>query len=263
MTAIYTAATGMNASQNQLTLIANNMANANTNGFKKSTMIFNDLLYNNIERAGSKTLGDGGIAPSGLQIGRGVEISATRKDFSQGDMKITDNQLDLAINGNGFFRVTLPNGTQAYTRDGAFTTNANGTIVNSNGYELDPQITVPENALSIIINDNGEVQAEIANQVAYQPLGQITLSAFLNPTGLNAIGKNLYLETNASGPPNEGIPGVDGYGTSTQGMLESANINTILELTEMIAVQRHYEMNSKTIQKDEEAHKTKMNAFNV
>ncbi len=247
MNALSTAATGMQAQQTYLDVIANNLANANTTGFKKNRVEFQDLIYNTLRLPGQSTDKDSSD-PVGLQVGRGVRTSATMKQFTVGSLRNTGNSLDLAIEGDGFFTVMRPDGTQAYTRDGALKTDGNGNLVISNGWTLDPSISVPAEATAVAIASDGTVTAEVAGSEEAMNLGQITISRFLNPAGLKSIGSNLYTQTTASGLPYTVTPGEEGTGTLAQGFLEESNINAVEEMTDLIRGQRVYEINSKVVQ---------------
>jgi len=247
MRALSIAATGMQAQQTNVEVIANNLANMNTAGFKRKRAEFEDLLYQNIEQPGSQSSDSGTVVPAGIQLGAGVRTAAVYRVSSQGDLKQTSNPYDVAIQGDGFFHVQLPDGTDAYTRDGSFGLSATGQIVTEKGYTVAPGIAVPSNALSVTINAQGQVQASIPGQTAPQTLGQLELVRFPNQAGLNALGGNLLAETPASGSPQSGVPGAAGYGTIQQGYLETANVNPVEEITSLISAQRAYEMNSKVI----------------
>lgn len=239
--------TGMEAQQMQLDVISNNLANSSTTGFKRAHAVFEDLIYQNLRQAGSSTSEQSQL-PTGLQVGLGVRTVATSRNFTQGSLQQTGKGLDVAIQGNGFFQITMPDGTINYTRDGAFQVNAQGQIVTSNGLPVANGITVPANATNISISADGNVTATIPGQVAPQPIGTIALASFINPAGLDPRGQNLYAETAASGQPNTGTPGSNGLGQLMQGFLETSNVNVVQELVTMIQVQRAYEMNSKAIQ---------------
>ncbi len=245
-------ATGMLAQQMNVDVISNNIANMNTAGFKRQRVDFKDLIYQNINRPGTQSSDIGTIVPSGLQLGLGVRIGSVYRIHEQGPLQITDNPLDLAVTGNGFFQITLPNGDIAYTRSGTFQVDANGNVVTSQGYLLEPAITVPQDTVSIEINETGQVFAKIDGQVALQNLGQIQLANFVNPTGLDAQGDNLYKETEASGAPTTGNPGDPSFGSVRQGALENSNVNIVEEVTQMISAQRAYEMNSNVISTSDE-----------
>jgi flagellar basal-body rod protein FlgG len=239
--------TGMEAQQMQLDVVSNNLANSSTTGFKRAHAVFEDLMYQNLRQAGSATSEQSQL-PTGLQVGLGVRTVATSRNFTQGSLQQSGNGMDVAIQGNGFFQITMPDGTINYTRDGAFQVNAQGQIVTSNGLPVANGITVPANATNISISADGNVTATIPGQVAPQPIGTIALASFINPAGLDPRGQNLYAETAASGQPNTGTPGSNGLGQLMQGFLETSNVNVVQELVTMIQVQRAYEMNSKAIQ---------------
>jgi flagellar basal-body rod protein FlgG len=229
-----------------MTTISNNLANVNTTGFKRDRAVFQDLLYQvNRQPGGMST--ENSELPSGLQLGTGVRVVGTTKQFSQGNLEVTEQPLDLAVNGRGFMQILLPDGQIAYTRDGQFQLNADGDIVNPDGYTLEPNINVPEGATNITIGKDGTVSAVVDDQAAPVNLGEITLVDFINPQGLQAIGNNLYKATNASGDPAEGEPGIGGLGSLEQGMVESSNVEVVEELVSMITTQRAYEMNSKVV----------------
>jgi flagellar basal-body rod protein FlgG len=239
--------TGMYAQQMNVDTISNNIANMSTSGYKRQRPEFQDLLYQNIRRPGATSADTGTILPSGLQLGSGVRLDTISRIHTQGALDITDNELDLAINGEGFFQIQNPDGTTSYTRDGGFQVNADGIIVTKEGYQLNPGITIPQNAIDVTVNNNGEVWVKVDGTIEPQNVGQINIVKFVNTSGLEAIGKNLYLETPASGTPIEGIPGNEGFGGMTQGALELSNVNIVNEMTKMITAQRAYEMNSKVI----------------
>ncbi len=245
-------ATGMMAQQLNVDVISNNIANMTTTGYKMQRAAFQDLIYQNINRPGSTSSDAGTTVPSGLQVGLGVKTGAVYRMHSQGAIRITENELDLALLGRGFFQVTLPDGDTAYTRDGTFQINENGELVTVQGYTVNPGITIPDNTLSVDINAEGEVLASIQGQINVQNLGQLQLADFVNPTGLEAIGNNFYLETAASGSATTGIPNKDQFGAIEQGALEQSNVNVVAEITSLIAAQRAYEMNSKTISTSDE-----------
>ena len=247
MRALSIASTGMLAQQMNVEVIANNLANMNTSGFKRQRAEFQDLLYQNIEQAGAQSSDSGTIIPSGIQLGAGVRTAAVYRVTSQGDMNSTSNPYDLAVQGPGFFRIQQPDGTDAYTRAGNFALSPEGQIVTDKGYTVAPGVAVPTNALSISVKAQGQVNATIPGQSAPQTLGQLELVRFPNEAGLNAIGGNLFLETPSSGSPQSGLPGSSGYGTIIQGFLETSNVNPVEEITSLITAQRAYEMNSKVI----------------
>ncbi len=245
--ALWVSKTGLAAQEKQLTTISNNLANVGTYGFKRDRAEFEDLLYQIQRQPGGLSNQDAEL-PSGLQLDSGVRVAGTRKQFTQGTLQNTEQPLDMAINGRGFFQVLLPDGTISYTRDGAFHLNADGDLVTRNGLLLDPGITVPEDAVSLTVGDDGTVTVTQANDAANPTqLGQITLVDFINPAGLQAIGDNLFLETASSGDPREGVAGEDGIGRIKQNMLESSNVSVVEEMVNMITTQRAYEMNSKVV----------------
>jgi len=244
---LYIAKTGLDAQQTQLDVVSNNLANVGTTGFKRSRAVFEDLMYQNMRQVGGQT-SDQTRLPSGLQLGTGVHVVATERLHSQGNLTKTDNPKDVAINGGGFFQVQMPDGTTSYTRDGSFQTNAEGQLVTASGFQVQPQITIPQNATSITVARDGTVSVTQAGSTATVQVGQLQLATFLNPTGLQSMGENLYSETDASGAPNTVTPGVEGAGTLTQGYVEASNVNVVEELVNMITTQRAYEINSKAVQ---------------
>jgi flagellar basal-body rod protein FlgG len=244
---LWIAKTGMEGQQNKLDAIANNLANVATNGYKRAGVVFEDLMYQNLRAAGTASSEQTDL-PTGLQVGLGVRVAASTRNFGQGALTQSGGNLDLAIKGQGFFQVQLPDGTTAYTRDGAFQVDANGQIVNSAGYALQPGITIPANAQAITIAADGTVQVKVPGQAAPQTAGQIQLANFVNPAGLEPRGGNLFAETESSGTPNTGTPTNNGLGALQQGFLEGSNVNVVEELVSMIATQRAYELNSKAIQ---------------
>jgi flagellar basal-body rod protein FlgG len=239
--------TGLDAQQTQLDVIANNLANVSTTGFKRSRAAFEDLLYQTLRQPGAQSSQTTQI-PSGLQIGTGVRPVATERIHTQGNLTQTSNALDIAIQGQGFFQVALPDGTVGYTRAGNFQVDSTGQVVTPNGYPLQPAITIPANALSVTIGKDGIVSATQAGQAAPTQVGTVQLVSFLNPGGLQSFGDNLYLETAASGTPTTGTPGSNGLGLLNQGFLETSNVNVVEELVLMIQTQRAYEINSRAIQ---------------
>lgn len=249
-------ATGMMAQQMNVDTISNNIANMTTTGFKRQRAAFLDLIYQNIDRPGSTSSDAGTTVPSGIQMGLGVRTGAVYRMTGQGAIQITENPLDVAITGEGYFQIQMPNGDTAYTRDGTFQLNENGEMVTVQGFRVEPGITVPDNALDIDINDTGEVLVRVDGQVALQNLGQIELATFVNPVGLEAVGDNLFLETEASGTATTGNPGEDQFGTVRQGALEQSNVNVVEEITRLIAAQRAYEMNSNVISTSDEMMQT-------
>ena len=243
-------ATGMMAQQLNVDTISNNIANMTTTGFKRQRAAFLDLIYQNVDRPGSASSDT--LVPSGIQMGLGVRAGAVYRMTGQGAIEITENPLDLAVTGEGYFQIELPNGNTAYTRDGTFQLNENGELVTVQGYRVEPGITIPEDAKDIDINANGEVLVSIEGQVAMQNLGQLELASFVNPVGLEAVGDNLFLETESSGAPTNGTPGEDQFGAIRQGALEQSNVNVVEEITRLIAAQRAYEMNSNVISTSDE-----------
>ena len=248
---LWIAKTGLDAQQTRMSVISNNLSNASTTGFKQSRAQFEDLLYQNVRQTGGQTSQNTQL-PSGLMLGTGVRIVSTAKVFTQGNLTQTGNNLDLAVNGRGFFQVQLPDGTAAYTRDGSFQINSEGQIVTSNGYLLQPEITIPANTQTITIGTDGTVSAKAANESAATQVGTIQLTDFINPAGLQAIGGNLFLESTASGSPQTGEPASNGMGSAVQASLETSNVNVVEELVDMIETQRTYEMNSKAISTTDE-----------
>ncbi|MBI5408340.1 MAG: flagellar basal-body rod protein FlgG [Nitrospirae bacterium] len=248
---LFIAATGMEAQRLGIDVISNNLANVNTTGFKKSRADFQELLYQGIKTAGAASA-EGVELPSGIQVGLGVKPAAVQKMFQQGDFVATGNNLDLVIEGQGFFQITKPDGEIAYTRAGSFKLDSEGNMVNSDGYPLEPAITIPANTLQITINTDGTVSALQAGSSTPAQVGQIELAQFINTGGLNAIGKNLFLPTSASGEATTGNPGSDGLGTVNQGFLEMSNVNIVEEMVNMIVSQRAYELNSKVVQSSDE-----------
>jgi len=245
--AMRTAASGMAAQQMNVDNIANNLANVNTTGFKKSKLEFQDLLYTNLRQAGVSSAA-GTTVPTALEIGYGTKPVATVRQFHVGDLSQTGNPLDVAIEGNGFFQVTMPDGTIGFSRDGSFKLSADGQLTTSDGFFITPEITIPEDAESISFGFDGRVYAKVVGQTEPQELGQLELAKFINPAGLEAIGHNLYIQTVASGDPVVGVPGEEGLGTLGQGYLEMSNVDVVQEMVNMIVAQRAYEINSKAIQ---------------
>ena len=244
---LWIAKTGMEAQQTQLDIISNNLANVSTNGFKKSHAVFEDLIYQNLRQTGANTT-EQSTLPTGLQVGLGVRTVATSRSFSQGNLQQTSNNLDVAIQGNGFFQLTMPDGSIGYTRDGAFQIDNQGRLVTSGGLPVSGGITVPANTTSITVGQDGAVSATIAGTAAPQGIGTITLASFINPAGLEPKGQNIYAESASSGQPQAGTAGLNGLGTLMQGFVETSNVNVVQELVTMIQTQRAYEMNSKAIQ---------------
>ena len=247
MKALNIAATGMMAQELNVEVISHNVANMRTTGFKRQRAEFQDLLYDNLRRTGSVTSDAGTVVPAGVQIGMGVKTAATPRVMSQGAVNLTEKDLDLAIRGEGFFRISLPDGSTAYTRAGSFELDANGLLVTVDGYQVEPGITVPTNARDISISTDGTVEVLIDGQTTTTELGQIQLARFINPSGLEGIGDNLFLETVASGTPQVSTPGDTGFGTLLQSHLEESNVNPVTEISDLIAAQRAYEMNARII----------------
>ena len=246
------AATGMLAQQRNVEVVSNNLANMNTTAFQRRRSEFHDLMYQDLRRVGTTSSDAGTIVPTGVQLGLGVKLAAVYRIHEQGNLSATDNTFDLAVQGKGFFQITMPDGTTAYSRDGTFQLNATGQIVTHDGYTVQPGITVPSNAIDVTINNSGEVLAKIEGQVEYSNVGQLQISTFLNDAGLEAVGDNLYKETPASGSATSGTPGGTGFGTILQGFLETSNVNAVEEISNLISAQRAYEMNSKVIQTSDE-----------
>lgn len=244
--ALWAAKTGLDAQQTRMAVVSNNLANVNTTGFKQSRVVFEDLLYQNVRQAGGQTSQDTEL-PTGLSLGTGVRVVATEKLFSQGSVLNTGNGMDVMVDGRGFFQVLMPDGTLGYTRDGSFKQNAEGQMVTSSGYVVQPAITIPEGTQSITIGLDGTISVRLAGQAQPTQIGTLETADFVNPVGLQPVGENLYRETASSGAPQTGTPGVNGLGTLSQGNLEGSNVNVVAELIGMIEVQRAYEMNSKAI----------------
>ena len=247
MRSLSIAKTGLEAQQTQLDTITHNLANSATHGYKRSRAVFEDMLYQNVRQAGANETAQNQL-PTGLQLGTGVRAAATARNFGQGSLNQTGNPLDLAINGQGFFQVQMPDGSMAYTRDGSFQVDAQGQLVTSAGYPVSPAIGIPPNTLSVTIGKDGIVSAQVAGTAVPQQVGQLQLASFVNPAGLDPRGGNLFAETAASGPPEAGNPATNGLGAINQGALEASNVNVVEELVAMIQAQRGYEINSKAIQ---------------
>ena len=248
MRALYIAKTGLETQQTNMDIISNNIANVNTDGFKRSRGVFEELMYQTIRQPGAK-VGEDSQLPSGLQLGTGARTVATERLHTQGAMKNTGNSMDIAIQGKGFLQIELPDGSQAYTREGSLQLNQNGQLVTSSGYPLQPPINIPANALSVAIGRYGKVSVTQPGQTGVSvPIGQIQVATFANPTGLQSQGQNLYVETDSSGPPTVTQPGLDDAGEIMQQYTESSNVNVAEELVMMITTQRAYEMNSKVVQ---------------
>ena len=246
MESLWVAKTGLDAQQTRMTVISNNLANVNTNGFKRGRAVFEDLLYQNVTQSGGAT-SENTESPTGLMLGTGVRVVATEKSFTQGSAQQTNNSLDVLIQGRGFFQVLQPDGSLAYSRDGSFKIDSDGRLVTASGFEIQPSITIPSDAQSITIGSDGTVSVQVAGQSAPTQVGSLQLADFINPAGLQSKGQNLFIETAASGSPQVANPGLEGIGTLVQGSLESSNVNVVEELVSMIETQRAYEMNSKAI----------------
>jgi flagellar basal-body rod protein FlgG len=248
---LWIAKTGLDAQQMNIDVVANNIANVSTTGFKRSRAVFEDLLYQTLRQPGARSSQTSEV-PSGLQLGTGVRPIATERIFLQGTLTQTGNPLDIAINGNGLFQITLPDGTTAYTRDGAFQVNSQGQLVTSSGYAVVPAITIPADTLSITISIDGIISVQQAGVTTPTQVGQLQLASFINPAGLQSRGENLYLETAASGAPNTNTPGTNGLGVLNQAYLENSNVNAAEELVKMIEAQRAFELNSRVISTSDE-----------
>ena len=247
MRALWTAGTGMRAQQSNLDVISNNLANVNTTGFKKQRAEFEDLMYQTERQPCMTSSGNNNMLPTGVQLGHGVRLTATARDFSQGNFQSTSNAMDMVIEGDGFFQITMPDGTLAYTRNGAFKPDGNGNVVTSEGYLLEPAIQVPEGSTDFGVSRDGIVTITPAGQTTPQEIGQITIARFINNAGLKSIGKNLYTETVASGAPVVGNPGDNNSGTIVTNFVEMSNVQVVDEMVNMIVAQRAYEMNSKAV----------------
>ncbi|HVX75409.1 MAG TPA: flagellar basal-body rod protein FlgG [Bradyrhizobium sp.] len=261
MQALQTAATGMAAQELSVQVIANNIANMQTTGYKKQTAAFQDLIYQHVRRIGAQSSDQGTILPIGIDIGGGVKTVGTPRSMTQGTLSQTGNDLDLAITGNGFFKILMPDGTFQYTRDGTFQMDNQGRIVNAQGNLVQPTITIPQNASGLTVNQQGQVSVTLPGQTNSTIIGQINLTRFVNQAGLLPVGNNLYQETPASGPPQDGLANAEGYGTITQGSLEQANVDVVSEMSNMIAAQRAYEMNAKVISAADEMLQTTAGLF--
>jgi flagellar basal-body rod protein FlgG len=247
MQALHTAATGMAAQELSVQVISNNIANLRTTGFKKQTADFQDLIYQHISRVGAQASTQGTILPIGIDIGGGVKVVGTPRSMTQGTLSQTGNDLDLAITGEGFFKILMPDGTFQYTRDGTFQMDNTGRIVNAQGNPVQPTITIPQNAQGLAINSQGQVSVTQAGSTNSTIIGQIGLTRFVNKAGLNPVGNNDFTDTPSSGAPQDGIATLEGYGTINQGSLEQANVDVVSEMSDLIAAQRAYEMNAKVI----------------
>lgn len=247
MRSLWISKTGMEAQQTQLDVVSHNLANVGTNGFKRAHAVFEDLMYQSLRQSGANSSEQTQL-PTGLQVGLGVRTVATSRQFSQGNLQQSGNSLDLAVKGNGFFQIQMPDGTTGYTRDGSFQVSSTGQMVTSSGYTVQPGITIPATAQSITVGADGTVSVTLPGQATPQVLGQIQLANFINPPGLEPRGQNLYTETAASGTPSTAVPGSGGLGDVAQGFVETSNVNVVEELVAMIQTQRAYELNSKAIQ---------------
>jgi len=251
MRSLWTAASGMVAQQANIDVISNNLANVSTTGFKKMRTDFADLIYQNVRQAGATT-GPDNMLPTGVQMGHGVRQVATQHIFTVGNFQSTGNSMDVAIQGDGFFQITMPDGTLGYTKDGTFKKDAQGRIVNSEGFFLEPQIAIPSTATDLTISAEGLVTATVPGQTATQEIGQIQIARFVNPAGLDSVGGNLFKETSASGTPVVTNPGIDGAGTLVQNFLEMSNVQVVEEMVNMIVAQRAYEINAKAVTTSDE-----------
>ena len=255
---LWTAATGMQAQNLNIDVISNNLANVSTSGYKKSRADFQDLLYETLQSPGVSSSADTQV-PTGIQVGHGTRPTATQKIFTQGEYQNTQNELDMAIEGRGFFQVIQPNGETAYTRAGTFKLDSDGRVVTSDGFPMEPELTVPADTVALSIGTDGTVSVLLAGDSTATEIGNVELAQFINPAGLKSIGRNLFLPTNSSGDATTGTPGVDGYGTIAQGYLELSNVSVVDEMVNMIVAQRAYETNSKTIQASDEMLQTATN----
>jgi flagellar basal-body rod protein FlgG len=252
MRSLSIAATGMLAQQTNVDVISNNIANMNTTAFKRQRAEFQDLLYQQVSRPGAATSADGTRVPSGIQIGAGVRTGGVYRIAEKGALTQTDNPYDMAIDGKGYFQITLPNGETAYTRAGSFQLSDQGELVTTDGYRVQPNITVPQGAVDVVVSKTGEVQVKMADQTQLQTIGQLELASFVNEAGLEAMGSSLFLETDASGQPTVATPGEPGFGTLNQNFLEASNVNPVSEITALISAQRAYEMNSRVVKTADE-----------
>jgi flagellar basal-body rod protein FlgG len=261
MRALHTAATGMMAQELNVQVISNNIANMRTTGYKRQRAEFQDLLYEHVRRIGTQTSDQGNILPVGIDLGSGVKTAGTPRIMTQGALLPTGKDFDVAIRGEGFFKIQVPDGTFAYTRDGSFEMDAQGRLVTAQGNVVQPGITIPQNASSVTINAQGQVSAMVPGNTTPTVLGQLSLTRFINKAGLQAIGDNLFVETPASGTPQDGIPNVDGLGDLQQGNLEQANVEAVTEISDLIAAQRAYEMNGKVISATDQMLQSTANLF--
>jgi flagellar basal-body rod protein FlgG len=247
MRALHTAATGMMAQELNVQVISNNIANMRTTGYKRQRAEFQDMLYEHVNRVGTQTSDSGNILPAGIELGSGVKTAGTPRIMSQGNLMPTSKTYDVAIRGEGLFKVLMPDGRTTYSRDGSFELDAQGRLVTAQGYVIQPGITIPQNAADVMINQQGQVSVTLPGSTSPSTVGQLELTRFVNKAGMQAIGDNLFLETPASGPPQNGTPGSEGFGTLLQGNLEQANVEAVSEISDLIAAQRAYEMNAKVI----------------
>ena len=247
MQALHTAATGMAAQELNVQVISNNIANLRTTGYKKQTAAFQDLIYQHVRRVGAQSSDQGTILPVGIDLGGGVKTVGTPRSMTQGTLSMTGNDLDVAVTGEGFFKIQMPDGTYQYTRDGTFQMDNQGRIVTAQGNPVQPTITIPNNASGITVNAQGQVSVTLPGSTASSIIGQIGLTRFINKGGLNPVGSNQYTDTPSSGPPQDGIANAEGYGSITQGSLEQSNVDVVSEMSNLITAQRAYEMNSKVI----------------
>jgi len=247
MQALHTAATGMAAQELNVQVISNNIANLRTTGYKKQTAAFQDLIYQHVRRVGAQSSDQGTILPIGIDLGGGVKTVGTPRSMTQGTLSQTGNDLDLAITGEGFFKIQMPDGTYQYSRDGTFQMDNQGRVVTAQGNPVQPTITIPQNASGLTVNTQGQVSVTVPGSTTSQIIGQIQLTKFINKAGLLPVGSNLYQDTPSSGPPQDGIAAAEGFGTITQGSLEQANVDVVSEMSDLIAAQRAYEMNAKVI----------------
>ncbi|OFX10211.1 MAG: flagellar basal-body rod protein FlgG [Alphaproteobacteria bacterium RIFOXYD12_FULL_60_8] len=252
MRSLNIAATGMVAQQTNVEVISNNIANMNTTAYNRRRAEFNDLLYQNLKRGGAASSDTGTIVPVGIQLGLGVKTAAVYRITEQGSLVNTNNTFDVAVQGKGYFQILMPSGEISYTRDGSFQINADGLVVTHEGFQVQPGITIPNDAVDVTINSSGEVLVKLDGQVTSSNVGQLQLATFANEAGLESVGNNLFLETPASGAPLQSNPGQPGYGTLLQGFLETSNVNVVAEITDLISAQRAYEMNSKVIKTSDE-----------
>ena len=247
MRALHTAATGMMAQELNVQVISNNIANMRTTGYKRQRAEFQDLLYEHVSRVGTQTSDSGNILPAGIELGSGVKTTGTPRIMTQGNLMPTGKTFDIAIRGEGLFKIQMPDGRTAYSRDGSFELDAQGRLVTAQGYLVQPGITVPQNAAGVVVNQEGQVSVTLPGSNTASVVGQIEMTRFVNKSGMQAIGDNLFFETPASGPPQNGTPGNEGFGTLLQGNLEQANVEAVTEIADLIAAQRAYEMNAKVV----------------